>query len=199
MDNTGVRTWTASAVLALVLLPAPSGHAAWTQSPATPAVASKEFTERTRAYMALHAQLALELPPLSTDATPEAIAEHRERLAAALREARKDAREGDIFPPTVAAQIRAIVRRDLKARDARDVAATLADDSYVLEVHVNTPWPPDLPRVTIPPRLLTSLYALPADLEYRFYDRHLVLLDVDAQLIVDVVRDAIPSSVRPRP
>jgi hypothetical protein len=67
-----------------------------------------------------------------------------------------------------------------------------------IALHVNDDWPPDAPRATVPPRLLTSLYPLPDGLEYRFIDRHLVLLDTEALLIVDIVRDVVPSVVRRR-
>ena len=49
------------------------------------------------------------------------------------------------------------------------------------------------------PRLLANLYALPEGIEYRFLSRHLVLLDSDADLIIDLVRNVIPSSVRREP
>jgi hypothetical protein len=42
------------------------------------------------------------------------------------------------------------------------------------------------------PALLAVLPALPEELEYRFIGRDLVLVDVHADLIVDVLKDALP-------
>jgi hypothetical protein len=42
------------------------------------------------------------------------------------------------------------------------------------------------------PAMLAALPALPAELQYRFVDRELVLIDIDASLVVDVLPDALP-------
>ena len=44
----------------------------------------------------------------------------------------------------------------------------------------------------MPPDLLAVFPRLPSELDYRFVHRDLVLWDVRADLIVDVLRDAIP-------
>jgi hypothetical protein len=43
----------------------------------------------------------------------------------------------------------------------------------------------------VPPNLLADLPKLPEDLEYRVIDRHLILRDVHANVIVDYVPNAI--------
>jgi hypothetical protein len=40
--------------------------------------------------------------------------------------------------------------------------------------------------------LLSALPALPAGIQYRLIDRDLLLWDVDANLIIDVLPDALP-------
>ena len=50
----------------------------------------------------------------------------------------------------------------------------------------------------MPPQLLSSLYPLPEGLEYRFLDRHLVLLDGEANLVVDYILDVVPTVLRGR-
>jgi hypothetical protein len=55
---------------------------------------------------------------------------------------------------------------------------------------VNGFFPPE----SDPPRwraLVWALPSLPEELEYRFAGRDLVLLDSEAQLVVDILRDAI--------
>jgi hypothetical protein len=54
-------------------------------------------------------------------------------------------------------------------------------------------YPTTLPLVTVPAKLLRALPELPDGLEYRILGRHLILRDVKANLIVDFVRDAVPT------
>ena len=45
--------------------------------------------------------------------------------------------------------------------------------------------------MTVPPNILAALPKLPEDLEYRFVNRTMILLDTHANLIVDFVPNAI--------
>jgi hypothetical protein len=168
------------------------------QDVSTQARSLREFGERARAYLALRTRLATGVAGVSGEATSEQITRHQEQLSAAVRAARKDARHGDIFTPPVVPQFRTIIRRDLQARDIRDALAAMQEVPLALPLRVNTPWPADAPRATVPARLLSSLYPLPEGLEYRFLDRHLVLLDGEANLVVDYILDVVPTVVRGR-
>jgi hypothetical protein len=42
------------------------------------------------------------------------------------------------------------------------------------------------------PSMLAGLPQLPPELEYRFLGRHLILVDVLANVVVDVLYDALP-------
>jgi hypothetical protein len=163
------------------------------------ALALKEFGDKTKAYAELHKKVAEGVPKLPIDATPDQIKTHQRALGEGIRAARREAREGDIFSSSVAPQFRQIIRQDLQSRDMRDAFAAMQEVPSTMALHVNDHWPPDAPWATVPPRLLTSLYPLPEGLEYRFIDRHLVLLDTEALLIVDIVRNVVPSVVRRRP
>ena len=44
---------------------------------------------------------------------------------------------------------------------------------------------------TMPPSLLAVLPTLPKELEYRIIGKYLILRDVDAALILDVIPDAV--------
>jgi hypothetical protein len=164
------------------------------------AAALKEFSDRAREYMERHNRLAAELPPVSAHATPEEIEAHREGLAKAIRRARTTAgeRQGHIFTRHVDPLLRGIVRRDLRSRDLADSLAVLEEVPLTPRLRFNDPWPSNAARGTVPPRLLKSLPALPAGLEYRFLGRHLVLVDSAANLIVDYLTNVIPSSIRRR-
>ncbi len=50
-----------------------------------------------------------------------------------------------------------------------------------------------MPLETFPPALLRKLPDLPPDLEYRIVGRSLLLRDVKANLIVDILRDVVPT------
>ena len=156
------------------------------------------FAERVADYMELRSRLAAQMPPLSQTATPEELDRYREELAGAIRKARAHARQGDFFTPAVVPQFRTIIRNDLRSREARDAMAALQDVPPTLSLRVHASWPRNAPRATVPARLLNNLYHLPEGLEYRFIGRHLVLLDITADLIVDYVTNVVPSSIRRR-
>jgi hypothetical protein len=187
-----------SPVLLLALVPGASVATvrAPDQKVNSQAVALREFGDRTRAYVALRTSLAAKVAAVSRASTAEQISAHQQELAVALREARKNAQPGDIFTPPVVPQFRTAIRRDLQSRDIRDALAAMQEVPFALALHVNTSWPPDAPRATVPPKLLANLYPLPDGLEYRFLDRHLVLLDGEADLVVDYILDVVPSVVR---
>ena len=66
-------------------------------------------------------------------------------------------------------------------------------DDIVLEVNVVLPWGAGDPASA---SLVGLLPLLPDELEYRFVSgRHLVLLDVEANLVVDVLRKAVPALI----
>jgi hypothetical protein len=190
--------WLAPLMLATLTSPGCSADTAGAQDVTAQAGALREFGDRTRAYLALRTKLAAGIAAVAGDSTSEQITQHQAQLAAAVRAARKDARHGDIFTPPVVPQFRTIIRRDLQARDIRDALAAMQEVPIALPLRVNTPWPPDAPRATVPPQLLSSLYPLPEGLEYRFLDRHLVLLDGEANLVVDYILDVVPTVLRGR-
>jgi hypothetical protein len=54
---------------------------------------------------------------------------------------------------------------------------------------VNGSFPEGQPRSTMPGNLLRILPQLPNGLEYRVIDTHLVLIDLDANIVVDYMLD----------
>ena len=71
-----------------------------------------------------------------------------------------------------------------------------------MEVNDAMPW---MEQEEMPPAILATLTPLPAELEYRIVYRDLVLLDVAANLVFDVLENALPLTptgqevVDPRP
>ncbi|MGH7553258.1 MAG: hypothetical protein ACREMQ_09575, partial [Longimicrobiales bacterium] len=73
--------------------------------------------------------------------------------------------------------------------------ALVEEDGEVAEVwlRVNATWPASEPLTTMPANILANLPQLPMDVEYRISNkRHLVLRDVDANIIVDFIYNAVP-------
>jgi len=66
-----------------------------------------------------------------------------------------------------------------------------AESPARVDLVVNGKYPPNAPLSTVPPSVLLSLPKLPQGMEYRFVGRHLILFDSKANLIVDVLRNAI--------
>lgn len=151
------------------------------------------FARRVADYADLHRRVAAAYPPPHLTADYEQIRRATEALAAAMRAARPDARCGDIFVPGAADAIRARIAQVIAEREY-DVALmrrAWRRDHVPRPPVVNErfPWPGGDP---LWPLMLWELPPLPAELEYRFVDRDLVLLDVDADLVVDVLPGALP-------
>ena len=153
-----------------------------------------QFTNRVNDYVEIHRRLAASIEqPLCSDA--EELTRQADVLAAAIRDARPQAREGDIFSLPVAELFRERIAATVR-RTNFDVAAFLkrhSGDGEELELHVfgMLPW---RTHVAVMP-LLGALPELPPELEYRIAGRHLVLMDIGANMVVDVLRDALPLPV----
>jgi hypothetical protein len=163
------------------------------QAPAKePGDAIKEFQDRLDGYVELRARLAKKLEPLSPTANASELATRQEALANAIKAARKGARNGDLIPATVAAQLRTIVQNDFRGRpvDARNAAFEEVPGSGLPVI--NRTYPAQAAMPTVPPLLLGKLPPLPDNLQYRFFARHLVILDGDTQIIIDYVANALP-------
>jgi hypothetical protein len=185
-------------VLALSLVAAASaaqsGGAA-TQTKVNPdARIAADFIARVNAYVELHRRLEDTLPKLSTDATPESINTHQRNLSRMIADARRGAKPGDIFTR----ETRALFRRYLSAvfggPDGRQLKASINDENPgPVKVGVNQPYPNEIPLATMPPQVLQWLPQIPDELQYRFIGDRLVLLDVHAHLVVDLIEDALPN------
>ena len=157
------------------------------------------FEQRVRQYMELHRSVEHSLAPLATGASAAEVAARKKAFGDALRAARTDARQGDIFSPEVAPRFVAAVRSETQGRDGAPAKKTIREDNPAsagvfprVRVAVNAVYPDSAPLSTMPPTLLLRLPALPKELEYRFVGRALVLRDVAAGLIVDFIPDALP-------
>jgi hypothetical protein len=166
-----------------------------TASPVNPDSAIlADFNARLEQYVNLRRGLLKEAP-ISEDATPAQIKARQDTLAAELRSARANAKQGDILTPQVAALFRRLMYPELKGTEGRETKQALEEEDgerAQINLKVNATWPASEPLTTTPPNILANLPQLPMDVEYRITNkRHLVLYDVDAKIIVDFIYNAI--------
>jgi hypothetical protein len=192
-----------SSVLMVTACSSEDAHATRAPEAATQSTAPKtnpdaailvDFKKRIDDYMALHNKLEKEAPPLKETRDPAKIKASQEGLAMKIREARKDAKQGDIFTPEIRQLFRRLMYPEVKGPEGRETKAAISEESHELKsvaLKVNARYPDNAPLMTVPPNILSALPKLPEDLEYRFVSRNMILLDTHANLIVDFVPNAI--------
>ncbi len=153
--------------LALAALPAHAQTMAFEEHrPAAPPAVS-EFATSIDRYLEVHRLLENPMSSLTTlCADPEQAARAREAHRRAVVEARVATPRGDIFTPRVAAYVRRLLQ----------IAAHRAS----------------LTETDVTAVALERLPLLPMELEYRFVDRDLVILDTEIDLVVDILPNALP-------
>ena len=83
-------------------------------------------------------------------------------------------------------------RTSLTLRGPETKATISGDDGPPkVPLKVNAKYPESEPLPTVPPNLLARLPRLPEDVEYRIVGKNLILRDVDANIIVDFIPNAI--------
>ena len=157
------------------------------------ATALAEFQQRLKAYVQLRESLAKKLTPLSPTASASELAVRQDSLAAALKNVRKNARQGDLIPPRVAKQMARTIAADFKRRRPAATKAVLDEVPETVRPAVNNVFPDDAALATMPPLLLNNLPRLPDNLQYRFSGRDLVIVDGDTRLIIDHISDVLPA------
>jgi hypothetical protein len=156
------------------------------------AAALKDFDDRCNGYLKLREELAKKLDPLTPTASAPDLQSRQQALAAALKSARAGAKQGDMIPLPVQRYIRAAVKADFAKRRPAAKQASLVEVPHAPTPAINRTYPEQAALPTMPPLLLANLPPLPDNLQYRFYGRHVVLLDGDTQIIVDYITDVLP-------
>jgi hypothetical protein len=114
-------------------------------------------------------------------------------LAVRIQRAREEAGIGDVIPGEIAEIVRDRLHRAFDATEADLLMLDLYPDGL----------PPDPPyvnahydaSVAVPPpaSVLGSLPPVPGVLGYRLFGRHVALWDEEAQLVIDVIPEALPA------
>ena len=152
------------------------------------------FDQSVQDYMAVHRRLARRTPPLQVTADPARIRMAVDSLGHAIRLERSGARRGDIFTAPVAQLFRRRIACALGSFDGAALIREMEEDGEgdVGQLRVNEPFPWNSGNAMWLSMLIV-LPQLPEALEYRFVGADLVLVDVRANLVVDVLEGALLS------
>ena len=158
------------------------------------AKAVAEFQEEVAEYLDLHRKLEQTLPAVPREASPEAIDQHQRALGRLIQQARKDARAGDIFESDVRPVLRRLLHNLFTGPDGKKLRAAVMEENpgEAVKLVINGRYPDTIPLSSVPPQVIRVLPPLPDELEYRFIDNALILLDVRAHIIVDYMTGAVP-------
>ena len=158
-----------------------------------------EFMERVEEYVALRNKLADAVGPLDETKSQAEIAARATTLATTITNARDSAKPGDIFTVEVATVFATLIKQE-NSRRADSIQETREDQTQEHRVDglpdfvpkVNQVYPTTYPLNTFPAQLLPLLPKLPEQVEYRIVGHYLILRDVEANLIVDFMPNAVP-------
>jgi hypothetical protein len=186
-----VRNAVTVAAMAVVLSICTSGAVALAQTvtPVSPEVAA--FTAAARQYVDMHRRLEQLVGPITLNSSVESINRSMQALATAIRAERPDAKQGDLFTPALGRELRALVggallEHGFSATAVRTNELLAGIDPTTVHLRVNGTFPWGL-GVSMFPCVIEALPPLPAELQYRIVGNDLVLIDVHASLIVDIL------------
>ena len=189
--------WTPIALMTSALLIATAGSIG-AQVPVTDDEAVQQFQQAADEYVLMHRYLERQLPPLTVTADVATLHQAIAAMAAAMRMARPDAQPGELFSPAVADVLRYRIARSLHRQGLTpfDVRADQLVDTgpvgnLALKVNGSFPWAIATGMI---PCILQALPPLPPELEYRMVGTDLILIDVHAGLIVDILPYALAGS-----
>jgi len=181
-------------LMAALMISTPARGQVLCQSEADDVAALRSFNAAVTEYVELHRRLDTGMSPLYVCSDPALIARGVADLADAIRAERRGAAAGDIFEPEIADLIRfrLLTARGRAVRPGLALPEGLGEDgegcAAAPAVNASFAWEGsagigDLDRL---------LPGLPPELAFRFVGRALVLVDVPAGLVVDVLEQALP-------
>jgi len=188
------RSALATAAVAAMML-AVAATQAFAQVPDPGRQAVLAFERATHEYVQTHRRLESQIGAIQLNTTVAEFNRIILELAAAIRAERPDAKQGDFFTPALATELRARIHNALcdkgftpgdvlddERRDAIDMS------TVVLRVNDTFPW---VLATAMFPCVIAALPPLPSELQYRIVGDTLVLIDVHASLILDLLPRAL--------
>jgi len=150
----------------------------------------------------VHKPAEKQVGTLPDKATAEQMDAHRRALAQAIRAMRPQAKQGDLIPAGAQPVVKRVIAAELAGRAGAPARKEILsgnppvdpdrDDRMSVRLAVNADYPTAAALSTVPPSVLLTLPLLRKEVEYHFVNRDLVLLDVQANLILDFLRNAAP-------
>jgi hypothetical protein len=155
----------------------------------------EDFAKRVDNYMKVRKPLADSIGELDPTKSLAEITARGQGLANAIIAARAQAKPGDIFTPEVSTILATLIKQEYSRR-TEPVQETREDQQDELPdfvPHVNQVYPTTYPLATFPATLLPLLPPLPDELEYRVVQHYLIIRDIEANVIVDIMPNAVPT------
>jgi hypothetical protein len=179
-----------TAILLLITGSLPAQQKSGPAVNANAAIAEK-FEQKVADYMKLRQKAVAGVTVPKNTESPSKITEFQKQLATKIRDLRPDAKQGEVFTPEIVGLFRYLVAGAVRGRDGTRIRTSFEHAEPIQGGHldVNAAYPDGLPLQSMPPSLLLNLPRLPKELEYRFVGRELILRDIQANLIVDVIPD----------
>jgi hypothetical protein len=152
-----------------------------------------DFSRRVSDYLKVQKAARSNIHGLKPTNSREEIEHHEHELAREIRKARNTAKQGDLFSTEIASEFRRLIAEEMHSPEAARIRESLRSAAPVSPqaIYVNASYPPATPLQSTPPSLLKNLPELPQGLDYRVVGNALILRDVDANLIVDYIPNAI--------
>jgi hypothetical protein len=156
----------------------------------------QDFNKKLDEYAKLRKRAQSGLPDPKSDGSAANLKQYQESLAQNIRAQRSRAKAGDIFTPAASQVFRKLISTPIRSDASGKIQASLqhAEPVHGLSLEINQEYPQTSAVQSTPPTLLANLPKLPAELEYRIVGRELVLLDTKANVIIDLLPDALPGS-----
>ncbi len=153
-----------------------------------------DFAKRVDEYVVLHKQVADSVGVLDETKSQAEIAARADLLASGIIAKRAQAKAGDLFTIEAAAVFATLIREEYRRRPprVRDSREDAQEELPDFEPQVNQLYPTTYPLATFPATLLPLLPRLPEEVEYRIVMHHLIIRDVEANVIIDFMPHAIP-------
>jgi hypothetical protein len=148
----------------------------------------QDFQSRVKDYQKLRDSATKDVrkPKETTDPAEITAAQHA--AAERIRAARRHAKQGEIFTPEISRHIRALMEPQVEGPRGAETKGAIKDvQPAAVRLKVNERYPDDEPMPMVPPNVLASLPRLPEGFEYRVVRDALILLDKEANLIVDFI------------
>lgn len=190
------RPWATISVLLLVWPGLTSAAPEFQQGGGTAAreeaAALAAFEQSLQDYVAVQRRLARRTPVLQVTPDAARVKAAVTSLGQAMRRERAGARRGEVFTGPVAAVFQQRISSALRNFDVVALKQEIDEDNEagLPKVVVNGPFPWNSGNA-IWPSMLAVLPQLPEGLEYRFVGTDLVLVDLRADLVIDILPGAL--------